>query len=190
MLAVLARHWWALVIRGAAAVLFGVLALVWPDLTLIALVILVGAFALVDGVFLLVHTFSGERSGSRWLPAVQAVVSIVFGLLVLFWPELSALTLALLIGAWALVGGVVQIASGIRLRKEITNEWLLVLSGALSVLFGLVMLVAPGAGALALVWVIGIYAIILGIALIILGVRLRGRVGTQDAAATTDTTPV
>lgn len=190
MLAVLARRWWALVIRGAAAVLFGVLALVWPDLTLIALVILVGAFALVDGVFLLVHTFSGDRTQSRWLPAVQAVISIVFGLLVLFWPELSALTLALLIGAWALVGGVVQIVSGVRLRKEIANEWLLVLSGALSVLFGLLMLVAPGAGALALVWVIGIYAIILGIALIILGVRLRGRVDTADTAATTDTTPV
>lgn len=177
MLGILADRWWAIVIRGAAAVVFGVLALFWPDLTLIALIVLIGALAFVDGIFLLVHAFTGRREQSRWLPVVQAVLSILFGFVVLLWPGLSALSLALLIGAWALVTGLVQIVTGIRLRREIGNEWLLVLSGALSVLFGLVMLIAPGAGALALIWLIGAYAVIFGIALIILGVRLRSRTG-------------
>lgn len=176
MLGLLADRWWALVVRGLAALLFGTLALLWPELTLFVLVLLLGVFFLVDGLFLLVGSFSSSERGHRWLLALQGALSLAFGMLVFVWPGLSALVLLAFFAAWALVTGAVQVVVAVRLRQELSTEWLLVLSGVLSVLFGIALLIWPTAGAIAVAWLIGIYVIVLGLAWLALGLRL-GRMG-------------
>lgn len=174
MVQVYATQWWALLIRGIAALLFGILALVWPGLTLGVLVILFGAYALVDGIFTLVNAFSGRGEMQRWwMVALEGLAGIIFGLLVFFWPGLSALVLLYFIAAWAVITGVLEIVAAIQLRKEITGEWFLVLAGVASIVFGVIAFIAPGAGALALITYIAAFAIVFGIALILLAFRVR-----------------
>lgn len=176
----LARNWWALLIRGIAAVLFGILALVLPGLTLQVLVLLFGAYALVDGIFALVAAAqalnrrrSFEWRGVGW-PIVEGIAGIIAGLLTFFWPRVTAFVLLYFIGAWAIVTGITEIIQAVALRRIIRNEWLLILSGAASVVFGILVYLFPGAGALTIVWLIGAYAIVFGILLIGLSLRLRG----------------
>jgi uncharacterized membrane protein HdeD (DUF308 family) len=178
MLEIFTRYWWVVALRGAVAVLFGVMALVWPGITLVALVIIFGAYALVDGVFTLIAAL-GRRDnvaaagGSRgWLVA-QGVAGILLGGLTFVWPGITALALLWVIAAWAVLTGVLEIAAAVRLRRELRHEWLLVLSGALSVLFGIVLVVWPAAGALTLVVLIGVAALVFGVTLLMLGLRLR-----------------
>ena len=165
-------HWWAFALRGVAAIIFGILAFAWPGVTLAVLVLLWGAYALVDGILALVSAF---RTGHdhRWALLIEGVVGIGAGVATFLWPGLTALVLVYIIAFWALITGVLEIMAAFRLRKVIENEWWLVLSGALSVVFGIVLFAAPGAGALALVWVIGAYAVLFGIVLLALGFRLR-----------------
>jgi uncharacterized membrane protein HdeD (DUF308 family) len=158
-----------------AAVLFGLMALIWPGITLFALVILFGAYALVDGVITVgTAAFGRGEAGRRrgWL-IVEGIAGITLGILTFVWPGITTLVLLWLIAAWALVTGVLEIAAAVRLRREIRGEWLLALSGALSILFGILLVVWPAAGALTVVLLIGIYAIVFGGVLIGLGVRLR-----------------
>ena len=170
----LARNWWLLLLRGLVSILFGVLAFIWPGITLVSLVIIYGAYALADGIFAIIAAIRGDTGPMpRWWLALVGLMGIAAGVLTFLLPGLTALTLLILIGAWALVRGIFEIIGAIRLRKEIDNEWMLILSGVISVLFGLYMLVAPGAGALALIWVIGAYAIIAGVLLVALAFRLR-----------------
>lgn len=176
MMNVLARNWWALALRGLFAILFGVLAFVWPGLTLQALVILYGAYALVDGVFALVAAVRAAEAHARWWTLlIEGLVGIGAGILTFIWPGITALVLLYLIAAWAIVTGLLEIVAAIRLRKEITDEWALGASGAASVIFGLLLMIFPGAGALTLVWLIGAYALVFGILLLVLAFRLRGR---------------
>jgi uncharacterized membrane protein HdeD (DUF308 family) len=172
---VLARNWWAIALRGVVAILFGILAWVMPGVTLAALVLLYGSYALVDGIFNVVAAVTGPGSARpSWTMLLAGLVSIAAGLVTFLWPGLTALALVYLIAAWAIVRGVFEIAAAIRLRTVITGEWWLGLSGALSILFGALLMVAPGAGAVAMVWWIGTWAVIVGIVLVALGVRLRG----------------
>jgi uncharacterized membrane protein HdeD (DUF308 family) len=166
------RHWWALAVRGLAAVIFGILALVLPGITLALLVLLFGAFALVNGILAIVAAL---RTGGDyvWGLLLEGVVGILAGLLALTWPGLTALVLLYIIAAWAILSGVLEVVSATRLRRVIDNEWAWIAGGALSILFGIVVLVAPGAGALALVWLIGAYAIIFGFTLFALAWRVR-----------------
>ena len=170
----LAQFWWALALRGAAGILFGILAFAMPVLTLAVVVLLFGAYALVDGIFNVVAALSG-RSGMRpwWALLLAGLVGIAAGLVAFFMPGLTALALAYVIGVWAIVIGILEIASAIRLRKAITNEWWLGLSGALAIVFGVFLTLAPGAGALAMVLWIGAYTFVYGIFLVLLGFRLR-----------------
>jgi uncharacterized membrane protein HdeD (DUF308 family) len=171
----LAENWWLILLRGIAALLFGILAFVWPGLTLLVLVALYGAYALIDGVLSIGSAVMGPgTAGSRIWLVVIGLLGIGAGLLTFFWPALTALVLAIFIGAWALATGIVEIIGAIRLRKEIDNEWLLALSGLVSVIFGLLILFYPGAGALALVWAIATYAIIFGILMIAFSFRVKG----------------
>ena len=170
---VLARYWWLILLRGIAAIIFGVLAFVWPGITLVTLVLLFGAFTLVDGVLSLGHAIMGGNVGSRWWLALVGIAGIAAGLVTFLMPGLTALVLLFFIAGWAIALGVFQIIGAIRLRKEIDNEWLIGLSGALSVLFGVVLLVAPGAGALGLIWVIASYAIVFGIMLVMEAFKLK-----------------
>ena len=175
MLQALARYWWLILLRGIAAIIFGVLAFIWPGITLVTLVLFYGAFALIDGVLALAHAIMGDNKGSRWWLALIGVLGILVGLLTFVWPGVTALVLLVFIATWAIILGVFQIIGAIRLRKEIDNEWTLALGGALSVLFGVVMLIAPGAGAIALIWVIGAYAIVFGILLVMAALKLKAR---------------
>lgn len=172
----LKRNWGWIVVRGGAAVIFGVLAFLWPAMTLAVLVLLWGAYALADGVLaLLAAVRVRERGKPFWALLIVGVLGIVAGILTFFWPGITALVLLAFIAAWALAMGVFQIVAAIRLRKVIENEWLLALSGVLSVIFGALMLWRPGAGALAVVWIVASYAIVFGVLLIALGFRLKPR---------------
>ncbi len=168
----LARHWWVIALRGVVAILFGILAIVWPGITLAVLILLFGAYALVDGILGIVAAFRGDSS-HRVLLLVEGIVGVLAGLVAFFWPGLTALVLLYIIAFWAIVTGVLEIVQAVRLRQVISNEIALIIGGILSVLFGIVLLVAPGTGALAVVLIIGVYAIIFGLALLGLAWRLR-----------------
>jgi uncharacterized membrane protein HdeD (DUF308 family) len=169
----LAQNWWLLLLRGIAAIVFGLLAFVWPGLTLVTLVLFYGAFALIDGVLAVIAAVKGGTPAPRWWLALVGVAGIAAGVLTFLWPGVTALVLLFFIAGWAIAVGVFEIVGAIRLRKEIDNEWLLIAGGALSVLFGVLVLLLPGAGALALVWIIGSYAIVYGVILVSLALRLR-----------------
>ena len=173
ILPVLAKYWWLVLLRGIVAIIFGILAFIWPGLTLLTLILFYGAFALADGVLALANAIMGGNVGSRWWLALVGIAGIAAGLVTFLMPGVTALVLLIFIASWAIVLGVFQIIGAIRLRREIDNEWMLGLSGALSVLFGIVLLAAPGAGALGLVWVIGAYAIVFGILLVMAALKLK-----------------
>lgn len=165
------RNWWMLVLRGVLALIFGVLALFLPGAALISLVLLFGIYAAVDGVANLATAFNMRED--RWWNLLEGVVGIAAGVIAFFNPALTGLALTLLIGAWAILTGVFEIFAAVRLRQEIENEWWLAAGGALSVIFGVLVFLSPLAGALAIAWLVGIYAILFGITLIVVGWRFR-----------------
>jgi uncharacterized membrane protein HdeD (DUF308 family) len=191
MLETLSRNWWVVALRGAAAVVFGVLALVWPDVTVAVLVLLFGAYALVDGILALgTAIFGGASASGRrpWL-VLEGIAGVVAGIGTFVWPGITALVLLFFIAGWALVTGVLEIVAAVRLRRELHGEWMLALSGVLSVLFGIALIVRPDVGAVAVAWLIGAYAVIFGVVLLAFAVTLRrlvrrgGLAGTARPAA-------
>jgi len=174
MLRTLAKNWWVFVLRGVVGILFGVLAYMWPGITLVSLVLLFGAYALVDGVFAVVGAITGRKEHDDWvLMLLLGVVGIAVGILTYRSPGITALALLMYIAAWAFAKGVLEIVTAIRIRKEIEGEWALALSGALSVLFALFLLWNPGAGALGVIWVIAFYAIVFGVLSILFGFKIK-----------------
>ena len=173
ILPMLAKYWWLVLLRGIVAILFGILAFAWPGITLVTMVLFWGAFMLTDGVLALGQAVMGDDKSSRWWLALIGIAGIVAGILVFAQPGAAIVLLLLFIAAWSIVLGVFQIIGAIRLRKEIDNEWTLILGGVLSVLFGAVLVIAPLAGILALVWVIGSYAIVFGILLVMAALKLK-----------------
>ncbi len=175
MLEKITQNWWMYALRGLVAIIFGIVALARPGQALQALVLVFGAFALVDGT---INVFAGLSSApffDRWWAVLLVGVAGVFiGLLTFFWPGITALVLLYFIAAWALITGIFEIVAAIQLRSVITGEWMMVLGGLLSILFGVLLLVFPGAGALSVVWLIGIYAVIFGISEIVLAFRMLG----------------
>jgi uncharacterized membrane protein HdeD (DUF308 family) len=183
MMVVLAHNWWALVLRGVFAILFGVMAFAWPGITLGAMVLLYGAYALIDGVFAIVAAVTGRRQGMPWWALlIEGIAGIAIGVMTFAWPGITALVLLCLIAAWATVTGVFEIIAAIQLRKEIRGEWILALSGVLSILLGVLLVSRPTVGLLWIVWMTGAYAIVFGSLLLTLGFRLR-RVSRDLAAA-------
>lgn len=172
MLHTLARNWWALALRGLLAVLFGLLTFILPGITLVTLVLLFGAYALADGIFNVIAFF--RVASHQWALLIEGVIGIIAGIVTFALPAITAIALLYLIAFWAIFTGVFEIIAGIRLRKAMTNEWLLLVMGVLSLLFGVLILFAPGAGALAIVLWIGAYALVFGIFLLALAFRLRG----------------
>jgi uncharacterized membrane protein HdeD (DUF308 family) len=170
----LSHNWWVIVLRGLAGMAFGLVTFFAPGISLAALVLVFGAYAFADGVLAIISAIRRERPGERWwLLLLEGVAGIAAGVVTLLWPGITALVLLYLIAAWALVTGVLEIAAAIRLRKAIKGEWLLVLSGILSVALGIMLVLWPGPGALALVIWIGAYAFVFGALLLALGLRLR-----------------
>ncbi|HEX7125288.1 MAG TPA: HdeD family acid-resistance protein [Thermodesulfobacteriota bacterium] len=166
--------WWVVALRGALNVLFGVLAFAWPAATFVVLVALFGAYAFVNGLFALGAAIFGRTwTGRRWPLVLEGVVGIGAGLVTLFLPGITAVALIALVAIWAIANGVFEIVEAIRLRRVIEGEWLLGLAGLLSVVFGILVVLFPAAGALSIIWLIGAYAIVFGVVLVALGFRLR-----------------
>jgi uncharacterized membrane protein HdeD (DUF308 family) len=182
MLHTLSHNWWTLVLRGLAAVIFGVLAFVWPGITFRVLVLFFGAYALWDGVFALLGAFrtKGER---RLALILEGLVGVAAGLVTFFWPGAATFAVLIIIAAWAIVTGIFEIIAAIRLREEIEGEWFLLLGGVLSVLFGIALAIWPVAGLVAVTWMIGSYAVVFGILLSVLGFRLRNWSGKGPTPA-------
>jgi uncharacterized membrane protein HdeD (DUF308 family) len=174
MIGLLVRDWWVFLVRGVVAVLFGIIALVRPEVTLTTLLLMFGAFALVDGLFAIVVGVASAATSDRWgALLLEGIVGALAGLAALFWPGMTALVLLYIVAGWSLVTGILAVAAAIRLRREIVNEWMLAISGVLSIILGVVLFAQPEVGILASMWMIGVYAIIFGVALIVLAFRLR-----------------
>lgn len=183
MLEALSRFWWLVVLRGVFAIIFGILAFLWPGITIGALIILFGAYALVDGISTIITAISRRKSNSQWwVLLLEGIIGVVAGILAFVYPGMTALALLYFIAVWAILTGIMEIAAAIRLRKEIDNEWMMALGGVASIILGVLLLIFPGSGALGLLWVIAAYSIIFGILLIILGLRLRGARGMMRVA--------
>ena len=169
MFEMLTRKWWVVGLRGLLAVVFGIVCLVYPGITLTALVLLFGAYALVDGVFAL-GTAIGGPSGHRVWFLLEGIAGIAAGILAFVFPQITGAALVYLIAAWAIFTGVFEIAAGFAM--PISKDWMLALAGLCSIVFGVITLVNPGAGAVAIVWVIGLYALVFGVVLLVLAFRL------------------
>jgi len=179
----LARNWWLLALRGVAGILFGIGAFVWPGATLAALVLVFGAYVFVDGIFAVVAGIGMRRQMDRWwLLVLEGAAGIILGVLTFRSPDTTALVLLTFIAAWSIVTGVIEIATALRIRTMIANEWLMILSGVVSIIFGALLTALPGAGEIAIVWLLGSYALLFGILTLMLSFRLRGmrkRLGRQ-----------
>ncbi|WP_052395838.1 HdeD family acid-resistance protein [Kutzneria sp. 744] len=172
MVELMTRNWWLVTLRGALAVIFGILTLAWPGMTLLALIFLWGFYALVDGISSI--ALGAAVRGHRWSNVLIGAVGVIAGLVAIMLPGETAVVLLVIIAIWAIIAGVVQVAAGIALRRAMAHAWFLILTGGLTLVLGVVLLLNPGAGALALVTTIAIFALIWGISLILLGLRLRG----------------
>jgi uncharacterized membrane protein HdeD (DUF308 family) len=173
LLQTLARNWWILLLRGIAAIVFGLIALAWPGVTLLVLITLYGAYALADGLLSLLAACRGGTVAPRWWLILVGLLGLAAGAMTFSYPGVTALLLLMFIGIWCVVRGLFEIIGAIQLRKEIDNEWTLILSGLVSIFFGAYVLAWPGVGALALLWVIGAYSLVAGILLISFAFRLR-----------------
>jgi uncharacterized membrane protein HdeD (DUF308 family) len=173
MAAIMIGNWWALALRGVFAILFALIAFFWPGITAAALIILFGASALVDGVFALVAGLRAARHhGRSGALLLEGILNILIGIVVFLWPGPALVALIYLIAIWAVVSGIAMIAAGIALIRH-SGEWLLVLSGIISVLLGIVLFVQPAAGVVALSWWLGFYALLFGIVLLSAAFRIR-----------------
>ena len=174
MLEILTRYWWAFIARGVIAIAFGVMVFVWPGITVTALIIVFGIYVFVNGVFLLVKAIGGWKArDDRWLLLFEGLLGIGIGVITFFAPGVTAIGLLFYIAAWSLTAGILEIVGAIRLRKEIQGEVWWILSGIVSILFAVLLMIFPGAGILGLTWLLGVYAIVFGVLLIALGIRIR-----------------
>ena len=170
----LTRSWWLLVLRGLLAIFFGVAAFLWPGLTWLALILLFGVYALLDGAFAILSGVVKFKYSPRWwVFLLEGVISVAAGVIALLQPGLAGFALILVIAAWAILTGILEIVAAIRLRREITNEWMLAFGGFVSIVFGILMLFQPATGGLVVTLMIGAYALIFGMLLVALGFRLR-----------------
>jgi uncharacterized membrane protein HdeD (DUF308 family) len=177
--------WWTIALRGLVALLYGVLVFVWPAISLLALVYLFGAYALIDGVFAITASVHAARGQRKWWPlALAGIAGVAAGVLTFAWPGITALTLLYFIAFWAIAIGIACIAQAIQLRKEIEGEWLLGSGGVLAIFFGLIFIIFPGAGAFTVIWLIGAFATAFGIVMLTLAFRLYQRQSRVDERST------
>lgn len=176
LLQTMARNWWSIVLRGVCAILFGIFAWSWPGVTLGALVFLWGGYAFADGLLAFAGAFSKETDTPWWALVLTGIVSIGAAMAAIFYPGLTAVGLLYVIALWAIVSGTLEIVAAVELRRVIHGEVWLAIAGMLSILFGAFLIARPGAGALAVVWMIGTYAVAFGVLLVALGLRVKGLV--------------
>ena len=178
----LANNWWVFVLRGIAGILFGILTFLMPGMALLTLILLFAAYSLVDGIFNIIAAFrkTGTDQQPWWALLISGILGIVAGVIAVLLPPVAAMALLYLIAAWAVVTGILSIVAAIRLRKQIEGEWLMILTGILSIAFGVLLAMFPGPGALAVVLWIGAYMFVMGIMLVVLGFRLRSVAQTAE----------
>ncbi|HEY1876140.1 MAG TPA: HdeD family acid-resistance protein [Rhizomicrobium sp.] len=182
MISVLVRNWWAFVARGAIAILFGLIALFTPGVTMLSLVFLFAAYAVVDGVFAITAAVRAAGQGERWgLLALEGAVDILAAIAAVMMPGLTVVVFVLLVAAWALLTGGLMLAASFKVDGD-HGRWWLALGGLASLVFGAVLVLAPLLGALVLTWWIGAYAVIFGIAMLVFAFRLRARVRAAHLA--------
>ncbi len=170
----LSRKWWLLLLRGVFAILFALLTWVWPGASLAALMLVFGIYVLADGVLGIWSAIAGRRENRHWwVLLLWGLVSAVVGVLTFLMPGVTGLVMLMYIAAWAIITGLLQLVAAIRLRKEIQGEWLMGLSGLLSIVFGGLLVAKPGAGMLAVAWLIATYAFLLGLLLVMLAFKVR-----------------
>jgi uncharacterized membrane protein HdeD (DUF308 family) len=175
MSAVLAHNWWVVALRGVLGIVFGVIALVLPGATMLSLVLLFSAYMLVDGTFAIISAVRAARKRKRWgLLTLEGIVNIATGVLAFLWPSLTVLAFVLLVAAWAILSGSLMLGAAFRLSKD-HGRWWLVFGGAVSVVYGVLLIIAPLIGAIVLTWWLGAYALVFGAVLLILGLKLRSR---------------
>jgi uncharacterized membrane protein HdeD (DUF308 family) len=181
----LGRNWWLLALSGIIAVLFGIIAIVYPSMTLAILIALFGAYAVIDGILYVVAAIRHHADDRQWwLMLLVGLVAIAAGAIAFLYPGPTAVALLFVIAAWAIITGILDIFAAVGLRREIANEWMLLLAGVISVVFGVLLVLYPSSGLLSIVWLIGIYAVLYGVAQIILAFRARSfaNVVSQGAA--------
>jgi uncharacterized membrane protein HdeD (DUF308 family) len=175
MFDILMRNWWALALRAVAAIIFGIFAVLWPGVTLKVLVLLFAAYMLVDGVFAIIAGLrAAERQERWWLLVIEGALDLVVGFIAFFWPGIALLAFVYLVAFWAILSGIALLAAGLRLHRS-NGEGLLILSGGLSLLWGIVVIAWPIAGEVAMAWWIGAYALLFGIFMLSFALRLRRR---------------
>jgi uncharacterized membrane protein HdeD (DUF308 family) len=171
----LARNWWVVALRGGAGILFGIIALVMPGATMLSLVLVFAAYLLVDGVLGIVSAVRAARQHNKWgWLTFDGIVNIVTAVLMVLWPAAAVITFVLLVAAWALLSGGLMLGAAFRLRRDYGRGWL-IFGGIVSIIYGVLLIVAPVIGALVLTWWLGAYALVFGAALLVLGFKLRAR---------------
>ena len=184
MLAILSRKWWVLLLRGIAFIVAGVIAMMWPGIPLFALVVLFAVFALIDGAACIVLGMRGEPDGTIWWTMIfLGVLALAAGILAIAWPQVTLIVLLSIVAWFAIVRGIFEIIAAVRLRKAIDDEWVLGLSGAASILFGILLLARPGAGLIVIALLIGAYMTAIGVLAIALSLRLRRLQQSRPATA-------
>jgi uncharacterized membrane protein HdeD (DUF308 family) len=179
---VVLRNWWMLALRGVLAIIFGLIALFFPGIVLFAFIIVFGVYAIIDGIFAVFVAIRERESLHRWgWVLVEGVLSIIAGILAFAFPRETALVLLFIIAAWAVLTGIMEIAAAFSLRDFVAQEWALALAGLVSVIFGILLFARPGAGILALLWLVGIYSIIFGVLFIIRALQLRSWASSATA---------
>src|SRR6516164_1130418 len=174
MVSALKQNWWVLVLRGIIAIAFGIVSFIWPGVTALALVFLLAAFAFVEGIFALIGAFGyGLPGGQRLLMVLLGLLGLAVGIFAVARPGVAAVTIVIWVAWWAIIAGIIQIVVAIEMRKEIENEWALIIGALLSIAFGILLLWRPLAGVITLAYLFGFFAIIFGIAMLSLGMRLR-----------------
>lgn len=179
MMDVLTQKWWAVALRGVLAIVFGIVALVFPGATLVSLAVMFGAYAFVSGVFAIVAAFGSRKRDAVWY-VLDGILGIAVGMATFFFPSITAQGLVFLIGLWAILTGIFEVIAGFEL--PIKRDWLLVIAGIVSIIFGVLVFAYPVSGALAIVWLIGIYALVFGATMLALGIRLRSLRGSLATA--------
>ncbi len=168
------RYWWVLALRGLAAVLFGLIALIFPGIALLALVYIFAAYALIDGITAVFVSLQERGIASHWVALlVEGIVSVIIGVIAFVWPGITALVLLYLVATWAIITGIMEISAAFMRRIPVAQEWALGLAGVLSIIFGIILFVRPGAGLLTILWLVGIYAIVFGVLLIVRAFQFR-----------------
>lgn len=187
MFAVLAQNWWAIAIRGVLGILFGLVALFLPGATMLSLVLLFGAYAFVDGVFGIISAVRAARQRERWgFLVLEGIVDIATAAIAFLWPGITVVAFVLLVAIWAILTGALMLAAAFRLETD-DGRWWLVLGGVVSLLYGALLIVAPMIGALVLTWWLGAYALVFGVALLVLAFRLRARLDRHPQASRVQT---